>query len=234
VRLENVKRVALFYQNDDYGKAGLEGVRRGARALGGTVTIAAQLPYEATARELGPHALRLKESQAAAVILYATPIQGAGIVREMARIGYRPKVFAASPLGDRHIMYSLLGELWEGAYYDVTAAVPGEPEADRVLEILIRQDPRLRGRESLALAGAAGMMAVVEGLKRAGRALTREGFIEALESLRNWDPKKLTAPITWGPNLRHGLNAVRLQQARKAVDASFTPVTGYQVFQPHF
>lgn len=234
VKLEKARKVAVFYQNDDYGKGGLEGVRRGARASGGAVTIAAEVAYEVTDRELGTHALKLKESGADAIILYATPLQGAGVVKEMAKAGYRPKIFAAFPLGDRHVMFRLLGELWEGAYYAVTGAVPGEPAADRVIEILVKQEPKLRGRESFAVAGAVAMMAASEGLKRAGRNLTRESFLEAFESIRGWDPERLTAPITWGPSRHHGLNAVKLHRANKAADVSFTPVTDFQVFQPHF
>lgn len=233
VKLEKARKVAVFYQNDDYGKGGLEGARRGARGLGGQVSLA-EVPYEVADRELGTHALKIKESGADAVILYSTATHGAALIKEMAKVGYRPRIFAAFPLGDRHVMFRLLGELWEGAYYDVTGAVPGEPEADRVIQILLKQEPKLKGRESFAVAGALAMIATVEGLKRAGRTLTRESFLEAMESIKNWNPDGLTAPITWGRDRHHGLNAVRLHRAGKAADASFTPVTGYQIFKPHF
>jgi ABC-type branched-subunit amino acid transport system substrate-binding protein len=232
-KLEKAKKVAVFYQNDDYGKGGLDGVKRGLKGLGG-VALAAEVAYEVADRELGTHALKIKESQADAVIIYGTATHGAGLIKEMAKVGYRPKIFASFPLGDRHVMFRLLGELWEGAYYNVTGAVPGEPDADRIIEILLKQDPKLKGRESFALAGVTGMMAAVEGLKRAGKNLTRDGYVEAMESIKNWTPEKLTAPITWGPGRHHGLNAVRLMQGKKAADASFTPITDYQVFPSHF
>jgi branched-chain amino acid transport system substrate-binding protein len=233
-KLEKVKKVAVFFQNDDYGKGGLEGVQRGVKGLGGSVSLAGEVSYEVTDRELGTHALKIKDSNADAVILYCTATHGAGLIKEMAKVGYRPKIFASFPLGDRHTMFRLLGDLWEGAYYNVTGAVPGEPEADRIVDILLKQEPKLKGRESFAVAGATAMMATVEGLKRAGRNLTRDGFVEAMESIKDWTPEKLTAPITWGPSRRHGLNAVRLMQAKKAADASFAVITGYQIFPPHF
>lgn len=43
-----------------------------------------------------------------------------------------------------------------------------------------------------------------------------------------------TGPITYGPNRRHGLNAVRLMRALKASDASYEQVLPYQVFTPLF
>ena len=234
VKLEKAKKVAVFFQNDDYGKGGLEGVKRGVKGLGGAVSIAAEVSYEVADRELGTHALKIKDSGADAVVFYSTVTHGANLIKEMAKVGYRPKVFAAFPLGDRHTMFRLLGDLWEGAYYNVTGAVPGEPEADRIIEILLKQEPKFKGRESFALAGAVAMMATVEGLKRAGRNLTRESFVEGMESIKDWTPEKLTAPITWGPNRRHGLNPIRLMRANKAADTSFTTITGYQNFPSHF
>jgi len=230
--LEKAKKVAVFYQNDDYGKGGLEGVKRGAPKAG--VAIGAEVAYEVADRELGTHALKLKESGAEAVILYSTATHGAGVIREMAKVGYRPKIFAAFPLGDRHVMFRLLGELWEGAYYNSTGAVPGEPEADKAIDILLKQDPKLKGRESFALAGAVAMIAAVEGLKRAGKNLTRENYVAAMESIRDWSPEGLTGKITWGKDRRHGLNPIRMQRAGKAADASFSKITDYQPFPAHF
>jgi len=231
-KLEGAKKLAVFFQNDDYGKAGLEGARRGAKAS--SVQIASEVPYEVADRELGTQALKLKESGADTVLLYSTATHGAAIVKEMAKVGFRPRLFASFTLGDRSVMYRLLGNLWEGAYFNVNEAAPGEPEADRVIDILLKEEPKLKGRESFALIGATAMAVTVEGLKRAGRDLSREKFIAALESLRDYRPENLTAPITWTPARRHGLNTVRLMRAKKAADGSFTPVTGWQTFPSHF
>ena len=231
-KLEGAKKIAVFFQNDDYGKGGLAGAKRGAKPA--NVTIAAEVPYEVADRELGTQALKLKESGADTVLLYSTATHGAAIVKEMAKVAFRPKIFASFTLGDRAVMYRLLGDLWEGAYYDVALATPGEPEADRVIGILLEQEPRLKGRDSFALIGATAMAVTAEGLKRAGRELTRAKFISALETVKDYRPENLTAPITWSPSRRHGLNTVRLMRAKKAADASFTSVSGWQTFPPHF
>ena len=233
-KLTGAKKVAIFYQNDDYGKGGLEGVKRGIGKLAGAVTLAGDVSYEVADRELSTHALKIRESGADAVILYSTVTHSVGIIKEMAKVGYRPKIFAAFPLGDVNLMFRLLGDLWEGAYYNVTGAVPGEPDADRIVNILLKQEPKLKGREGLALSGAVAMMATVEGMKRAGKNLTRDGFIDAMDSFKGWTPEKLTAPITWGPNRHHGLNPIRMMQAGKAADASFKAISDYQPFPSHF
>lgn len=232
-RLEGARRVAFFGQNDDYGKTGLDGVKRGLSRVP-EVTLAGVALYEVTDREMGTHALRLKESGADAVILYATSTHAASLVKEMAKLAYRPKLFASFTLSDRDRMFGLLGDLWEGAYYDTHLAQRGEPAADKVLEVLLRLEPSLAGREGSAIHGAMVMMVAVEGLRRAGRDLDREKLVRALESLQGWSPAGLTAPVTFGQGRRHGLNGVRLLRAGKASDRSFRRVGDDLFFPPLF
>jgi ABC-type branched-subunit amino acid transport system substrate-binding protein len=230
------KKVAMFYQNDEYGKGGLEGINRGLKGLGGKASLAAAVSYELSDREMGTHALKLKDSGADVVVLYPTITHGANVIKEMAKAGYRPKLVASFPLGDYLIMYRLLGELWEGAHFTVLsgAAVAGDPAGKKALDILTKLEPKLVGKENTALAGATAMILAVEGLNKAGRNLTRESYVEAMESIKGFTSMGLTPPVTFGPNRRHGLNAVRLMRAEKAADNSYTEVVPAQVFQPHF
>ncbi len=229
VKLENVKKLGFFGQNDDYGKEGLEGVKKALQKLPG-VQLTGEVFYEVTDRELGTHALKMKESGAEAVILYGTPVQSANMVKEMAKVGYRPKIFASFTLYDRDTMFRLVGDLWEGAYFDAAIALRGEPAADKLIDIVTRIDPNLKGREGFAVQGAADIMILVEGLQRAGRNLTRETFVKAMENITNYTEGDLSAPITFGPDRHHGLNTVRLMRAGKKGDATVKQITGYQIF----
>ena len=228
------RKVAVFYQNDDYGRGGLEGVNRGLQGFGGKGVFAGAVPYELADRDLGPHALRLRESGADAVIIYSTIMHGARVVKEMAKAGYRPQLVASFPLGDYTIMYRLLGELWEGAHFTDLNAAAGDPAGKVIVDVLTRYEPRLVGKEHTALSGAVAMIIAVEGLKKAGRNLTREGYVDAMESIKAFTTLGLTAPVTFGPNQHHGLNAVRLLRANKAADSSYAEVLPWQIFKPLF
>ena len=164
------------------------------------------------------------------MILYPTTTHGALILKEMASQGYRPTILASFTLADP-LMFTLAGDLWEGVYVNVAGQVGPltTPEAMRAIDILSKYEPRLKGKEYAGLYGAVSMMLTVEGLKRAGRDLTREKFIEALESIKDWRPEGIGAPITFGPGRRHGLNAVQLMRAEKG---KLVPVTGWQLFPP--
>ena len=228
------QRLAVFYQNDDWGKEVMEGVGRAMKTLGGKASVAAAVPYEVSDRELGRQALKFRESGADTLFLAALNTHSANLVREMAKVGYRPRLVGSFTIGDYQVMYRLLGELWEGAYYAVIGAVPGDPETKVILDILMKYEPKLQGREATALTGAVNMIIVVEGLKKAGRSLTRDGFVEAMESIKGFTVLGLSAPVTFGFNHHHGLNTVRLMRAQKAADLSYVQLAPYQVFKPLF
>jgi branched-chain amino acid transport system substrate-binding protein len=233
-KLEKVKKLGFFGQNDDYGKQGLEGARRGLAKNPG-VAIVGEVFYEVTDRELGTQALKMKESGAEAVLIYATATHAAGLIKEMAKVGYRPKIFASFTLYDRDTMFRLLGDLWEGAYYDSAIALRGEPAADRIIDIVVKADPKLKGREGFCVQGGADVLVLVEGLTRAGKDLTREKFLAAMETIKDFNEGGLVPPgITFGPNRHHGLNAVRLMRAGKATDATPQQITPWQTFAPLF
>ena len=71
----------------------------------------------------------------------------------------------------------------------------------------------------------ASAIILVEGLRRAGRELTRERLVQSLESLSNYSTG-LTPPITYGPNRRTGSSgayviSIDLEQKK------FVPVSGW-------
>lgn len=230
------KKVAVFHQNDEYGKGGLEGVNRGLKGLAGKATLAAAVSYELSDREMGTHALKLKDSGADTVILYPTITHGANVIKEMAKAGYRPKLVASFPLGDYLILYRLLGELWEGAHFNILngAAVANDPAGKAILDVLTKYEPKLVGKENTALAGAGAIILALEGLKKAGKNLTRETYVEAMESIKGFTTMGLTPPVTFGPNRRHGLNAIRTLRANKAADNSYVEAVPAQIFPPQF
>lgn len=229
------KKFAIFYQNDDYGKMGLLGLKKGLETLKGKGELVGAVPYEVTERALGAHALKLKESGADTLLLYATPTHGALLVKEIAKIGYKPKVLATFTLGDP-IMYKVAGEPWEGTYI----ALPGnsgvpfsgkDPGADRVAEILVKQNPEIKGKEYLAVFGAVSMMHFVEGLKNAGRDLTPDTFVKGMEKIKDWKPEGMGAPVTYSPDRRHGVNASRMGRAE---GGKHVPIEDYMIYKPLF
>lgn len=227
------KKIALFYQNDDYGKHAMDGLKKGLAAEKGKAELVGMVPYEITERALGTHALKLKETGADTVMVYTTPTHGALILKEMHKIGYKPKAVTTFTLGDP-IMYKVAGESWEGTYIALpgNSGLPGsDPPADKAVEILKKYDPKLEGKEYLALFGAVSMMHLVEGLKNAGRDLTPESLVKGMEKIKEWKPEGMGAPVTYTAERHHGVNASRMSQAK---DGKHIPIEDFTIFKPRF
>ncbi len=227
------KKIAFFYQNDDYGKMAMSGVKKALAANPGKAELVATIPYEVTERSLGTHALKMQESGADTAIIYPTMTHGALILREMAKIGYRPKALTTFTLGDP-VMFKVAEGVWEGTYFALpgNSGIPGsEAESDKAVAILKKFDPKLEGKEYLALFGAASMMHLVEGLKNAGRNLTPESMVKGMEMIKNWKPEGIGAPVTYAPDRRHGNNASRMGVAR---GGKHVPLEPFTVHKAHF
>jgi len=227
------KKVALFYQNDDYGKMAMQGAKIGLSKLPGKPELAGAIPYDVTERALATHAQKLKETGADTLVIYPTMTHGALILKEMAKIGYRPKVVACFTLGDP-IMYGLAGaDVWEGVYPAAPAnsGIPGDPTANRIIEIMKKYDPKLAGKEYLALFGAVSMMHLVEGLKNAGKELTPDSLVKGMEMIKNWKPEGIGAPVTYAPDRHHGVNGSRMMKAEKGMHV---PVSDFTIYKPLF
>ena len=233
IKNRDTRKVVVFYQNDDYGKMGLEGVKKGLAATAGRAKLVGTVPYDITERELGTHALKLKESGADTLVMYADPTHAAIITKTMAKVGYQPMVLASFPLADA-IMYKIAGPTWEGTYVGLpgNSGLPGtDPDADRVAAILKKYNPKIEGKEFLALFGATSMMHLAEGLKNAGPNLTTETLLDGMEQIKDWKAENLGARVTYGPDRHNGNNASRMGQAKGGKIIGLEPFT---VFQPLF
>ncbi len=229
----DAKKIALFYQNDDYGKMAILGIKKTLSEMPGKGELVSTVPYEVVERALGTHALKLKESGADTILFYTTMSHAALILKEMAKIGYKPTSIFSFPMGDP-IMYKIAGEVWEGVYVAAPAnsGVPkADREADKVAEIIKKYDPNIAGKEYLGVFGAVSMMYVVEGLKKAGKNPTTDKMIEGLEKIKNWKPEGLGAPATFGRDRHMGVSGVRLMHARKG---EHVPITDFIIFKPRF
>jgi len=178
------KKIAFFYQNDDYGKEGLEGAQRYAKKAG--FNLAAEVPVEVTDTDLKSHALKLKESGAEAVILWILPKHAAIILGQSKAVGFEPQWVASSTLSDSHLMYKITKGLWEGVVYANFLNIDS-PLAKKYLEAQKKFAPNEQYTGIFFLAGFVFVEPMVEGLKRAGKDLTPDTFVKAMETIRNWN-----------------------------------------------
>jgi branched-chain amino acid transport system substrate-binding protein len=204
-------KVGVFYQNDDYGKQGLEGVERYEKEKG--LKLAASVSAEVTERDLSSHALRLKSSGAQAVVMWAMPTHAALLLAECAKIGYKPQWVTSSTLADTPVMMQITKGLWSG----MILSYPIEtPDSNNPLMVKYRAwhqkyEPNERWG-TFYYSGCVYAEPLVEGLKRAGRNLTPETFIKAMETLKDW--RGIGGPFTFTSTDHQGAKYIRYAQVQ--------------------
>ena len=108
----HLKEIGVIYQNDPYGKNGLDGVRQRLDKL--KMKAVAEIPVESTEKDLSSHILKLKNAGAKAVLMWVNPTTGVIVVKTAATIGYKPQWIASNTLSDFALMNKISGGLWEG------------------------------------------------------------------------------------------------------------------------
>ncbi len=178
-------KIAVFYQNDSYGKAGLDGV---LLAL--------------TKRQLKPVATATVErnttdvAKAMQVILAAAPeaiVQisayksCAAFIKQARAKSYGGQFFNVSFVGSKALADEL-GDAGNGVVISQVVPFPYIPSSAIVREY--QQRMAQGGQKELDFSSLEGYLTAkvfVEGLRRAGRNPTRDGLIAALESMREFD-----------------------------------------------
>lgn len=89
--LENVKdpKIAVLYQNDDYGKDYLHGLREGLGDKADKLIVSA-LPYEVTSPTVDAQIVQLKNSGANVFVNVTTPKFAAQAIKKVADLGWKP------------------------------------------------------------------------------------------------------------------------------------------------
>lgn len=189
------KNIAIFYQNDGYGQAGLRGLEaeiERLRAAGHDVTVGDKVSYERGTTNQGVQALRLAGSGADSVLLFSDPTAAATLVSEFQRLDYKPQMLATVTLLDPALMAN---PGMQGALFSVFLRLPsvivgegnGDPIADQIYrDIIVAYAPEIARDPFRALAGVALAEPMILALEAAGPDLTRASFTEALSNIRDY------------------------------------------------
>jgi len=213
VEEKELRRIAVFYQYDDYGFDGLKGTQIALQeydlspvatgsVLRGTLDIEDALD-------------KIQASRAQAVIMIGTYSPCAKFIKEAGARQYNPLFHNVSFVGADKLVQEL-GDAGEGVL--ITQVVP--PPTERILLPATEQYSRLLTQyhpedvpNFVSFEGFINARLLIEALRRAGRDITREGFIRALESIKE-HYVGIGAVINFGPRDHQGIDDVYLTQVK--------------------
>jgi branched-chain amino acid transport system substrate-binding protein len=179
------KKIAVFYQNDGYGQAGLKGVEiaMGKRNL----KIDALGTVERNTVQVEDAVKKISAIQPDAVVMISAYTSCAEFIRQMKKAGSAATFYNVSFVGSTALA-AALGKEGSGVAISQVVPFPWGTSVPVVKEYqAAAKKAGFTDYNFGAMEGFLTAKVAVEGLKRAGRNLTREGFVDAMEKMNDVD-----------------------------------------------
>jgi branched-chain amino acid transport system substrate-binding protein len=177
-------KIAVMYQNDAYGKAGLEGVKRALKPLG--LEPVALGTVERNTVDVAQAVAQIVPKAPHAVVQITAYKSSAAFIREARKVGYGGTFYNVSFVGTQ----ALADELGRDGLGIMISQVMPFPFSTTTqisreyLDAVGRTGADARPNYS-SMEGYLAAKVFTEGLRRAGRNPSREAFVGALESIQN-------------------------------------------------
>jgi len=120
------KRIAVAYQNDDYGKQGLEGAQH--QLDKSRMKLVAKIPVNVADTDMKPHIMKLRKSKAEAVLLFIGPGHVARLIGTGKAMKFEPQWMTSSTCSDVPLMMAIT----KGAFAGTIFATFGGAQPDLV------------------------------------------------------------------------------------------------------
>lgn len=203
----DLKKIAVFHQNDAYGQAGLKGVLRALEKRG--LQPAAVATVERNSVDVAAAVKTLVPVQPEAIVQISAYKSCAAFIREARRAGYGGQFHNVSFVGTQ----ALADELGKDAAGVVISQVMPSPFGTAVGLVndyqlaLHKLDPKAEPNYT-SIEGYVAARVIVDALRRLGGHPTREGLIAALETLSGYESRGYH--LGFGPTKHVGSSFVEL------------------------
>jgi ABC-type branched-subunit amino acid transport system substrate-binding protein len=204
---QTIDRIAVFYQNDDYGKAGLAGVEKAMARR--DLKIVATGTVERNTIDVAAAVKAIGKSDPQAVVMISAYKSCAAFIKAMRAAGYSPQFMNVSFVGSKALAAET-GPAGRGVGVSQVVPFPwnlGTPVVKEYQQLFAASSKK----EEYSFTTFEGFLAakvLVEGLRRAGNDLTRERFITAMEGFRDVDLGGFW--VTFTPSNHNGSKFVEL------------------------
>jgi branched-chain amino acid transport system substrate-binding protein len=207
------KKIALISQSDEYGQRGAASLTKRLKEKYQMALVAHEV-FQPADTDFASQVLKIHNARPDVLLIYSYIGPSATIIRQAKQFGVEAKMIGSNATSSR-LYPKIVGESAAGVLNIITLYDLPESNAPNIAkwrEEFEKLNPSLvpQGRPDLGdMLGYGGAMAFVEGLKRAGRDLTRENFIASLETLKNFETG-FTLPTTFTPTDHEGNKAARI------------------------
>jgi branched-chain amino acid transport system substrate-binding protein len=190
-------KVAVFYQNDDFGKDYLAGLKDVFGDKASSIIIAEE-SYETTEPSIDSHIVKLKGTGADVLVNISTPKFAAQTIKKLAELEWKPMhLMTDVSISIGAVMKPAGLEASEGvmsAGYIKDASDPQWKDDDGMKKLMTFIDKYMPGAnvsDTNIPYGYAAAQTMIQVLKQAGDDLTRENVMKQAASLKDFTPDTL-------------------------------------------
>ena len=180
----SINRIAVFYQNDAYGQAGLSGVERALKRR--NLEVVAKSTVERNTVDVAKAIEDIRKTNPQAVVMISAYKSCAAYITGMKKAGSNPTFWNVSFVGSKAIARELGAE---GRGVQISQVVPFPWDASiPVVKEYQKLLAEVKGEPGFGtLEGFIAAKVMTEGIRRSGKNLTRESFVTAMESIDTLD-----------------------------------------------
>jgi len=179
------RNIAVFYQNDAYGQAGLKGVEIATQKRNLKVSVLGTVERNTVKVEDAVKAISAVKPDA--VVMISAYTSCAEFIRQMRKLGSAATFYNVSFVGSKALA-DALGKDGVGVAISQVVPYPWGTAMPVVKEYQqLSEKAGFKDYNFTAIEGFLVAKVFVEGLKRAGKNLTRESFIGEMEKMRDVD-----------------------------------------------
>lgn len=182
VEEQNVKRVAVFYQNDNYGKLGYEGVKESLKEY--NLKVVEEGRYRRNTLSFREALLNISKADAEAVVIIGTQKTASFFINEAKRLGMNNTKFCNISFVGGDFVKELNGNT---SNVIISQVVPSPWD---ISHIAAKEYQEIYDKYNLdkdynfiSFEGFLAAKLVVKAFEKAGEKLTRENFLEAFNKL---------------------------------------------------
>ena len=193
-------KIGVLYQNDDYGKDYLKGLKDGLGAKASMIVL--EESYETSEPTIDNHIVKLKATGADVFINITTPKFAAQAIKKISEIGWKPTHFlnnvsasvgsVIKPAGYEHSQ-----DIISAAYLKDVSDPQWKDDAGMkaFLEFMIKYFPEGDKLDGGTVVGYGVAQTLVEVLKKCGDNLTRENVMKQAASIKDFRTEMLLPGI---------------------------------------
>jgi ABC-type branched-subunit amino acid transport system substrate-binding protein len=179
------RKISVFYQNDAYGEAGRKGTELALERR--QMKIHSQGTVERNTVAVEEAAKKIHASQPDAIVMVSAYTSIAAFVRAMQKMGSAATFYNVSFVGSKALA-DALGKDGSGVAISQVVPFPWGTSVPVVKEYqAAAKTAGFTDYNFSAMEGFLTAKVMVEGLRRAGKNLTREGFVDAMEKMNDVD-----------------------------------------------